>query len=105
MNSLTNNLRPSLALAAAAELELRRRRRGTNGGQESAPLWRPLPGPQTLAYESLADITGYGGAGGGGKSFLGLGLAITRHVKSIIPQRTSTTACICPAFGAFNNPA
>lgn len=31
------------------------------------PLWRPLPGPQTAAYESEADIIGYGGAAGGGK--------------------------------------
>jgi hypothetical protein len=27
-------------------------------------LWRPLPGPQTIAYESQADIIGYGGAAG-----------------------------------------
>ena len=24
--------------------------------------WRPLPGPQTDAYQSTADIIGYGGA-------------------------------------------
>jgi hypothetical protein len=30
-------------------------------------LWRPLPGPQRMAYESTADIVGYGGAAGGGK--------------------------------------
>ena len=28
--------------------------------------WRPLPGPQTDAYQSTADIIGYGGAAGGG---------------------------------------
>lgn len=32
-----------------------------------APLWQPLPGPQTLAQESQADIVGFGGAAGGGK--------------------------------------
>ena len=31
------------------------------------PLWAPLPGPQTLAYNAQADVTGYGGAAGGGK--------------------------------------
>ena len=29
--------------------------------------WTPLPGPQTMAYESLADVVGFGGAAGGGK--------------------------------------
>ena len=29
--------------------------------------WKPLPGPQTEAYYSKADILGYGGAAGGGK--------------------------------------
>ena len=33
-------------------------------------LWSPLPGPQTMAYESEADIIGYGGAAGGGKTDL-----------------------------------
>ena len=34
---------------------------------EDKVLWRPLPGPQSLAYYSKADVTGYGGAAGGGK--------------------------------------
>lgn len=50
-------------------------------------LWSPLPGPQTLAYESLADETFYGGAAGGGKSSLLLGLAATAHQRSIIFRR------------------
>lgn len=28
-------------------------------------IWRPLPGPQSMAYYSDADIIGYGGAAGG----------------------------------------
>lgn len=44
-----------------------------------APKWLPLPGPQTAAYESLADVTGYGGAAGGGKTDLACGLALTQH--------------------------
>jgi len=53
----------------------------------SAPLFTPLPGPQTRAYESEAFITGYGGAAGGGKSLLEIGLAVTQHRKSIIFRR------------------
>lgn len=30
-------------------------------------VWVPLPGPQTMAMESQADILGYGGSAGGGK--------------------------------------
>ncbi len=53
----------------------------------ASPLFTPLPGPQTLAYESEAFVTGYGGAAGGGKSLLEIGLAVTRHRKSIIFRR------------------
>ncbi len=49
--------------------------------------WNPLPGPQTMAYESQADELLYGGAAGGGKSFLILGLALTCHQNSIIFRR------------------
>jgi hypothetical protein len=53
----------------------------------ATPLWNPLPGPQTIAYQTLADVTGYGGAAGGGKTDLALGLAITAHQKSLILRR------------------
>ncbi len=49
--------------------------------------WKPLPGPQTLAYHSQADILFYGGAAGGGKTDLLLGLAHTAHDRSIIFRR------------------
>jgi hypothetical protein len=50
-------------------------------------LWRPNPGPQTLAYYSLADKLFYGGQAGGGKTDLLIGLASTAHTKSIIFRR------------------
>jgi hypothetical protein len=50
-------------------------------------LWKPNPGPQTDAYNSEADILGYGGAAGGGKSDLVLGLAATKHKNSVIFRR------------------
>lgn len=49
--------------------------------------WRPLPGPQTLAYHSQADELFYGGSAGGGKTDLLLGLAATAHDRSIIFRR------------------
>jgi hypothetical protein len=53
-------------------------------------LWTPLDGPQTMAYESEADITGYGGAAGGGKSDFGIGLGLTRHLRVGIFRETGT---------------
>jgi hypothetical protein len=50
-------------------------------------LWEPLPGPQTLAYESKADIIGYGGAAGGGKTDLIAGLSITKHKRVLVVRR------------------
>jgi hypothetical protein len=52
--------------------------------------WTPLPGPQTMAYETQADIIGYGGAAGGGKSDLACGKAITQHRKVMMLRRVGT---------------
>lgn len=52
--------------------------------QNRGPIWTPQVGPQERAYNSDADIIGYGGAAGGGKSSLALGFAATRHRRSII---------------------
>jgi len=52
--------------------------------------WRPLPGPQTMAYNSDADVLGYGGAAGGGKTDLMCGSAINRHKISYIFRREAT---------------
>lgn len=49
--------------------------------------WFPQEGPQTEAYFSEAFLTLYGGAGGGGKSDCGLGLAFTAHDRSLIMRR------------------
>jgi hypothetical protein len=52
--------------------------------------WLPDPGnaPQVQAYTSPADLLLYGGAAGGGKSDLLLGLAVTAHERSVIFRRT-----------------
>lgn len=53
-------------------------------------LWKPLPGPQTLALESEAQILGYGGAAGGGKTDLACGKALRRHKNIMILRREAT---------------
>jgi hypothetical protein len=50
----------------------------------------PLVGPQTMAYNSTADVVGFGGAAGGGKSFLAAGKALTQFDKSMILRRNGT---------------
>lgn len=59
--------------------------------------WSPLtetedgsPHPQWLAYTSEADIIGFGGAAGGGKTDLACGLAVTQHRKAMILRRVGT---------------
>ncbi|CAE6838575.1 terminase family protein [Paraburkholderia nemoris] len=49
--------------------------------------WKPLPGPQTQAYECRADVILYGGAAGGGKTDLALGKALTHHQRALILRR------------------
>jgi hypothetical protein len=53
-------------------------------------VWRPLPGPQSMAYNSAADIIGYGGAAGGGKTDLACGKALTQHQKVLVLRREAT---------------
>jgi hypothetical protein len=53
----------------------------------ASSVWKPQDGPQTAGYYSLADVVGYGGAAGGGKTDLALGTAGTAHYRSIIFRR------------------
>lgn len=50
-------------------------------------IWRPQPGPQADAFYSEADITGYGGSAGGGKTDLLCGSVLTAHRRSVIFRR------------------
>lgn len=43
-----------------------------------------------MAYESMADVVGFGGAAGGGKSDLAIGKALTKHKRIAIFRRFST---------------
>ena len=59
-------------------------------GDPAATLWTPNEGPQSAAYYSPADVLLYGGAAGGGKSDLVLGLALTRHHRSMVVRIENT---------------
>jgi hypothetical protein len=54
--------------------------------------WLPNPGPQTEAFYCEADELFYGGQAGGGKSALGVGLAVTDHQRSLILRRINKDA-------------
>jgi len=94
-------IREFLALPISEQLRIiETEMRGLSGEQQKAALdllgremsrkWLPLPGPQTAALTSGADVTLYGGAGGGGKSDWLLGTAITEHRRSLIMRRHFT---------------
>ena len=58
-----------------------------------------LPGPQTEAYYSKADILLYGGSAGSAKSSLLVGLAVNEHDNSIIFRRESSQTDGMVSFG------
>jgi hypothetical protein len=76
---------PRAQSALFAEALQRAKTRAAASGQST--IWSPQAGPQTAAYFSAADITGYGGHPGGGKTDLLLGLAGTQHRQSIVYRR------------------
>jgi hypothetical protein len=100
------------ALREAKDL-LAEAKRLTPAGPTEPPLWTALPGPQERAYYSAADVLGYGGAAGGGKSQLLLGLALTRHRRSIIFRKEAVQGrgliddarAILGTLGSFNEQA
>ena len=60
--------------------------------EKNAPIWFPSPGPQTEAFFSEADELFYGGAAGGGKSDLLIGLSLTAHKRALLLRRTNKEA-------------
>ena len=59
-------------------------------------IWMPNIGPQSDAYFCKADVLLYGGQGGGGKTDLIAGLALTQHQRTLLlrPQYTDLGALI-----------
>lgn len=65
--------------------------------------WIPNPGPQAEAYNNPADELYFGGAAGGGKTQLLIGLAITQHQDSLILRRRAVDAkSLSKAIKALN---
>lgn len=58
--------------------------------ENDSAIWRPLPGPQSLAYHCLADVLGFGGSAGGGKTDLAIGKALTQHTVTAFFRREGT---------------
>lgn len=54
------------------------------GIAELLPRVGPQPGPQTAAFNSRADILGYGGAAGGGKTALIALLSLLKHERTVV---------------------
>jgi hypothetical protein len=87
-----------LALERRAKLAQACKQAQTNKSKPKATIWSALPGPQSLAYNYAvsddnpipADEIFYGGAAGGGKTDLALGLAVTKHKRSLILRREAT---------------
>lgn len=52
--------------------------------------WMPNVGPQADAYNSKADVLGFGGEPGGGKTQICLGLAFNQHKRSLLMRRQYT---------------
>lgn len=57
---------------------------------DDLPIWSPLEGPQTLAFNSTADIVGYGGAAGGGKTDLAIGRMLRKQRRAIAFRKNGT---------------
>ena len=53
-------------------------------------IWIPNPGPQTTGYFCQADVMLFGGQGGGGKTDLLAGIALTRHKRSLLLRHQYT---------------
>lgn len=63
-------------------------------------IFYPTPGPQMMAATTTADIIGYGGAAGGGKSMLIEGLALSEHNRvAIFRQHKNQTRKFVQDFG------
>lgn len=85
LEALRSELRAKLAaMPAETKAEL------TREVMKATGKWCASPGPQLQAARSRADVLLYGGQGGGGKTDLEVGLAMTEHHRSLIMRRHYT---------------
>ena len=79
IQSLPEPLRDSLLEAVM--------QRAASTRTKTEPLYTPRPGGQELTFYSEADEVFFGGRAGTGKTYLLLGLALEKHIHSIIFRR------------------
>ncbi len=92
LDATRNPFEQVLSRLAAAAPQAKRRFVELAYAKLGRPVWVPNAGPQSAAYDSPADELFYGGAAGSGKSDLGIGLALTRHRRSLILRRVNKDA-------------
>ncbi|MBL8186574.1 MAG: terminase [Acidobacteria bacterium] len=90
--SKTSNAGGNPSNLTPGQLAVQGLRRAKHANVRLESIWTPQPGPQLQAYDSDADVIGYGGAAGGGKTDLLIGLASTRHRRAIIFRRVFPNA-------------
>lgn len=71
-------------------LSAARRERVIGALVDCGAMWAPQRGPQADAFFSAADIVGFGGAAGGGKTDLILGAMLMMHRRGIIFRREAS---------------
>lgn len=54
--------------------------------------WFPNPGAQRMAWDSEADVIGFGGEAGPGKTDLMIGMSLVQHKRSLILRKTNKEA-------------
>jgi hypothetical protein len=85
-------LEPAQKVALFDELPPEARAEAVKLAAALPDVWRPNPGPQRMAHSCVADELFYGGQAGGGKTDLGIGLALTAHKRSLILRRINKDA-------------
>lgn len=81
------SLTPQMLERAYANLTERERKELDHHLSKIEKLWEPIPGPQQQALDSKADVVGFGGAAGGGKTDLAVGMGLTLHERTLIVRR------------------
>lgn len=84
-------------LAALDGLPVEQKNEAVNAARSATRGMRfiPQPGPQTEAYFSKADILLFGGSPGGGKTALGMGLALNEHHRTMVVRKNFVDLAGC----------